>query len=395
MIQSPAHKPLYLYHHCRPSDHTEVPKTQPVLQRVYRNPSPTSYDTEHTGSSPVVPARTQQLRTSPSVENTLVFTESPYQQPHRPHSNPSPEHIPMRTLSQDRLIESTDSGSPTAANPGRGSLTTSQLDAQPYQQPVSSVGSIDRLGLQHPVQRPAGPPVAGVANPLSFLESDEFRRRPSQESASSMRRHPHDYQEGAVPSLPRRQSPPTSATLPQGTGTKRYVNLPVLDERTNSPGPPTSQHRSHRGATHADGTGSSYSSIVKLAPAPFSPSRESGMSEDLPPYSSRPPSLQNIRPWYEAESDFSIDRSSRRSGYAPSDVQPYATIHNSAIPLGSSSSVASRPQLPPSRPPTAASMAVPLSTDSRRPQPYATPIRGSVDTLSNAQGSSRFQMVTV
>ncbi len=391
-----------MFYNSRPTSQT-APKDQPILQRVYRNPSPTSNDHELTGSSGTIRApRAQQLRTSPPVEDTVEFQESPYQRPHRPHSNPSPEHVPMRTLSRDRLIESTDSGSsPTATNFASPGTSGPQLDAHPYQLPVSSVGRIDRVGLQQPVQRQASPPMTGVANPLSFLESDEFVRRPSQESALSARRQSHDgYRSGggvsSVPA-PRRSSQPTSSTLPPGITAKQYVNLPVLNERADSPGPPSSIPRSQRSPISTNrprtGASSSSSSAVKLATTSFSPSRESGMSEDLPPYSSRPPSLLNGRPWYETESDFSIDRSSRRSDYV-SDVQPYATIHNSAIPLmDSRSSIASRPRLPPGRPPTSTGAAT-MATN-HLPQPYATPIRGSVDTLSNVQGNSNFQMVTV
>ena len=175
------------------------------------------------------------------------------------------------------------------------------------------------------------------------------------------------------------------------------------------------------------------SSTVKLAPI-SSLSRDSA-SEELPPYSSRPPSLmaastgsrptsagsiaKRVRltstgsesitnggrppstcsssianggqPWYiQSESDFSLNQYAQRPntsvhsgsrGRLPSDIQPYAQIHNSAIPPFTNQK--------------------PIANGSPRAQagPYAEPIMRnsttSIDTFTRVQNSPHLEMVTV
>ena len=189
------------------------------------------------------------------------------------------------------------------------------------------------------------------------------------------------------------------------------------------------------------------SSIVNLAPI-SSLSRDSA-SEELPPYSSRPPSLMGTstgsrptsagsesitrgsrptsagsiakrgqltstgsesityggrppstcsssianggQPWYiQSESDISFNQHTRRPntsvhsgsrGRLPSDIQPYAQIHNSAIPPFTNQK--------------------PIANGFPRAQagPYAEPIMRnsttSIDTFTRVQNSPHLEMVTV
>ena len=365
-------------------------------------------------------------RLSNSTEHSLLFDDSVFQPGTRPNTDPSPEHIPLRSASIDRLMEYTDS----PISPRVHVTTSTGTNAQPYQLPVISTGSLNTTQLHRSaVPRPTSPPSAtnpisllangnvsrsrlprptsppSATNPISLLANGNVsrsglpqeNRRTSHESAIGVHRRV-SYENATVgnrrPSSEGSSSPTYAAvnrrpvqgfSNPMESPAPAAYMLPVVQEREDSP--PSNAARHSISALRIIERPFSSSSSIKLAPSVMSPSRESAMSEDLPPYSSRPPSLSGARPWYETESDMSIDRSSRRSNtynmpYVSDDVQPYATIHNSAIPL-----ITSRMSLPGMSP-------APLPPPPRA-RPYAEPVRSSLDTLSNVQGTSNFQTVTV
>lgn len=398
-------------------------KDAPTLQRAafYGGPA--------VSPSPSPVHHTQQMQLS----EESYFDEPAYSNPlprsQRTHSvDPSPEHIPLRpvrTLSRDRLI-SYSSGSLNNVVASQHSET----NVQPYSQPVSSTGSMTMVGRTHPprvdTSRVANHPI-GAINPLSLTTGDSPGRRSSEGVVSSYHGNSHHGY---------------SRRVSEGVVGQAAHYLPAVDESGTKEFEGADDHwytRNSHSATPA-------SSIVKLAPI-SSLSRGSG-SEELPPYSSRPPSLMAAstgsrptsagsestakggrpssagsiakrgrltsagsesitsgrppstcsssianggQPWYvQSESDFSLNQYTRRPntsvhggsrGRLPSDIQPYAQIHNSAIPPFTNRK--------------------PIANGSPRAQagPYAEPIMRnsttSIDTFTRVQNSPHLEMVTV
>ena len=407
---------MFLVIFCR----QQQPKDAPTLQRV------AFYGGAAVSPSPSPVHHTQQMQLSEGG----YFDEPTYSDPiprsQRTHSvDPSPEHIPlrpMRTLSRDRLI-SYSSGSLNNMVASQHSET----NAQPYSQPVSSTGSMTTVGRTHPprvdTSRVVNHPI-GAINPLSLTTGDSPGRRSS---------------EGVVPSYHGNSHHGYNRRASEGVSQAAHY-LPAVDESGTKEADDQWYSRNTHSATPA-------SSIVKLAPI-SSLSRDSA-SEELPPYSSRPPSLMGTstgsrptsagsesitrgsrptsagsiakrgqltstgsesityggrppstcsssianggQPWYiQSESDISLNQHTRRPntsahsgsrGRLPSDIQPYAQIHNSAIPPFTNQK--------------------PIANGSPRAQagPYAEPIMRnsttSIDTFTRVQNSPHLEMVTV
>ena len=203
------------------------------------------------------------------------FDEPAYSNPipryQRTHSvDPSPEHIqlrPMRSVSRDELI-SYSSGS-------LNNMVTSQhfeTNVQPYSQPVSSTGSMTMVGRTHPprvdTSRVANHPI-GAVNPLSLTVGDSPGRRSSEGVVSSYHGNSHHGY---------------SRRVSEGTSQVAHY-LPAVDES----GTKEFEEADDQWYTRNTHSATPASSIAKLAPI-SSLSRDSA-SEELPPYSSRPPSL--------------------------------------------------------------------------------------------------------
>lgn len=342
----------------------QQPKDAPALQRA----------AFHSGSNITQASQQEEL---PGRYSDGVFDEPLYSNPiprsHRSSesrsSDPSPEHIPLepvRSVSSDRLLGFDSSGPPHLL------ATSHQVDTrvQPYSLPVNSTGSLSNVGRTHVhPQRPYNP---SAVNPLSIATNvttavGGSHRRYSEGVPASPVAYP-------LPTLDESQKADSATFTTFTTGHPRYVH---------------SNSRSCASPVSA-------SSIVKLAPA-GSFSRDS-ISEQLPPYSSRPPSLMENTdggsvtngsiPWYQTESDMSLNRSSQRvitpgssRGRIPSDIQPYATIQNSAIPPFTNQ----RPvaNIPPRT----------------QPGPYMEPVgrssNASIDTFTRIQYSPHLETVTV
>ena len=100
-------------------------------------------------------------------------------------------------------------------------------------------------------------------------------------------------------------------------------------------------------------------------------------------------------PWYQTDSDMSLNRSGQRVMSAgssrsriPSDIQPYATIQNSAIPPFTNQRPRTDypPRTQPGPPP-------------RTPGPYMEPVgrssNASIDTFTRVQNSPHLETVMV
>ena len=403
-------------------------KDVPTLQRAmfYGGPAVSP------SPSPVHRAQQMQLPEDSAFEDPAYSTPIPRSQ--RTHSvDPSPEHIPLtiRSISRDRLI-SYSSGS-------LNNMAASQhleTRVQPYTQPVSSTGSMTMVGRTHPprvdTSRVPNHPI-GAINPISLtMDNTSENHSPGRRNSEGIGYYGNSYHGNS-----RRFSEGVAAT------SQVTHHLPAVDEsgmKEFEEDMRFSHAHDHR-YTHS-GAPTSASSIVKLAPT-YSLSRDSA-SEELPPYSSRPPSLMgastgsgsiatgrrptsagsesiakrsrmtspgsesitygdrptstyssNIanggQPWYMgSESDFSLSRYPGRPntsmhsgsrGRLPSDIQPYAQIHNSAIPPFTNQ----KPR-----------------TDGfprAQPRPYAEPVMRnsttSIDTFTRVQNSPHLEMVTV
>ena len=401
-------------------------KDVPTLQRAMFYGDPTVSPSPSSSPSPVHRVQQMQLPENSVFEDPAYSTPIPRSQ--RTHSvDPSPEHIPLtiRSISRDKLI-SYSSGS-------LNNMAASQhleTRVQPYSQPVSSTGSMTTVGRTHPprvdTSRVSNHPI-GAINPMSLTMDDMSENHsPGRRSSEGIAYHGNSYHGNS-----RRFSEGVAAT------SQVTHHLPAVDESgTREEDMRFSHAHDHR---YADsGAPTSASSIVKL-----DLSRHSA-SEELPPYSSRPPSLMgastgsgsiatgrrptsagsesiakrsrmtspgsesitygdrptstcssNIanggQPWYvQSESDFSLNQYSRRAnasmhsgsrGRLPSDIQPYAQIHNSAIPPFTNQ----KPRV--------------NGFPRAQPGPYAEPVMrnstASIDTFTRVQNSPHLEMVTV
>ena len=338
----------------------QQPKDAPTLQRAAFHNGPVTQ-----------PSQQVELR---GRYNDSVFDEPTYSDPlprvqrtsGTRSTDPSPEHFPLepiRSVPRDRLLGSDSSGPP------RPQATSHQVDTrvQPYSLPINSTGSLSMVGRTyvHP-QRAYSP---SAVNPLSVAMN----------GTSAADGNHRRYSEG-IPASP--------VAYP----------LPALDkrQRVESTMFTTFTHghpRSARSNSRSLASPASASSIVKLPPASFS---QESISEQLPPYSPRPPSLMETTdgdsvtngsiPWYQTDSDMSLNRSGQRIMTAassrsriPSNIQPYVTIQNSAIPPFTNQ----RPRTDyPSR---------------TQPGPYMEPVgrssNASIDTFTRVQNSPHLEVM--
>ena len=368
-----------------------------------------------------------------------------------PLTDESPEHLPLQqtgSLSKDFLIQHssrdcesldgedihylhTESATATSTSGVRPSVRQFPYDSQP------SSGSSSRV--TSPPQR--GPPrtVLSATNPMPDYEELNYNYRGSPTD-------PHvrfSRKESSSDSVTERKFSlaSNSPSLTTGTGPHPASSLEndVFSNGPNSrsgpmgPIPPISTAYLRNISSRSSIDNGSASPAVSSRPSEIIDEeieirRDSNCSEEPPPYSSRPPSgmtpsssmldnsaygrvdpapIHEDERWY-ISSDASLDSNrpdTRRINGRIDDIQPYASIHNSAIPYEPQSiirqqtehrsytSSASRFRVPVERkrqhiPQPYSEAMLSQTSESGTPQPYseAVPMRSSVGSLVS-QGS--------
>lgn len=348
------------------------------------------------------------------VYNTLERTTTS----RSPFTDESPEHLALKqtgSLSRDFLIQNSSRDHESLDGDIHYLHTESAIDNPaisisgvstsvrhfPYDSQPSS-GSSSRV--TSPPQR--GPPsrtVLSATNPIPDYEELNYNYKGNPTD-------PHFRFSSSGDSVTARKFSPASNSPSVTTGTGPhpasslekddvFANVPNSRSGPMGPMPPISTAYLRNMTSRSSTDNGSASPAVSSRPSEIMDEirRDSNCSEEPPPYSSRPPSgmtpassmLDNIsygrvdpapedERWYMQASDASLDSNrhdSRRINGRIAEIQPYASIHNSAIPYEPHSII--RQQTEHRSFASTASPRFKVSVEHKRqhiPQPYSEPM---------------------